>query len=58
VANRTILLRNMHLPPLVVVMKAKVGPCRRGPETTVTGVNILTRPCPSRLPDRPSSASR
>jgi hypothetical protein len=27
VANRTILLRNMHLPPLVVVMKAKVGPC-------------------------------
>ncbi len=32
VANRTILLRNMHLPPLVVVMKAKVGPCHCGPE--------------------------
>ncbi len=56
VANRTILERNMHLPPLVVVMKAKVGPCHCGPETTVTGANILTPPLAVTPPNRLSPA--
>ena len=47
VTIRTILERNMHLPPLVDETRPK-RPLFRGPETDETGVVSLPHPCSSR----------